>query len=403
MNKRGMLALLLVFMLVFSSFAAYADEHMEEENGVEETEMEANGEVDADEKDEATENGDEDVAEEVDTEEEVVEEDEATEADEDVAEDVDEEATEEDEAVEEDEAAEETEEEMEAEEVVAAERIQLKLGNNIAIIDGEHVEVNPAPYADENRRTMVPLSFVGRQLGASFDWDADARQVTYTKDETVILLTIDSNMAVVNGEEVEMDTVAVILEGRTVVPVSFISRTLGFDVEWNGETQTVVITPAVEGEEEAVEEEEADVDEDADAAEEMDEDEATEEEVAEEAVDVDADADEDAEEEEAATDAEVADERTPYHEEDPDVIPNSMYFLQTPKTEYKVGEALDFTDLEFGIYAGHGGTSITAEDFFDYGVESSIEEGTPLTVEDTVVVFTSLNDATLEMEITVTE
>ncbi|SDY99588.1 copper amine oxidase N-terminal domain-containing protein [Tindallia californiensis] len=392
MNKRGLLAVLLVFMLVFSSFAVYADEHMEDEVEVEEqeeaVEAEANGEVDTDEEEEATE-ADEEVAEDVEeaTEEEAVEEND----------EIDEEATEEEEAVEEDEAAEETEEEME-EEVVAAERIQLNLGNNIAIIDGEHVEVNPAPYADENGRTMVPLSFVGRQLGASFDWDADARQVTYTKDETVILLTIDSNIAVVNGEEVEMDTVAVILEGRTVVPVSFISRTLGFDVDWNGETQTVVITPAVEGEEEA-----ADVDEDADAAEEMDEDEATEEAVEEETVTEETDADEDAEEEEAATDAEVADERTPYHEEDPDVIPNSMYFLQTPKTEYKVGESLDFTDLEFGIYAGHGGTSITAEDFFDYGVESSIEEGTPLTVEDTVVVFTSLNDATLEMEITVTE
>ena len=264
MNKRSLLAVLLVFMLAFSSFAAYADGHGDEngydaeENGYE---MEENGE--------AADYGDDEAADEDEMDEEAVEEDEEevdedAEADEDMEEDVEE----------------DVEEEMEAEEIVAAEKIQLNLGNEIAIInDEEQMTMDLAPFVDENNRTLVPLRFIGEQLGADIDWDGEERAVTYTKDETVIVLTIDSNVAMVNGEEVEMDSAPVIHaeSERTVVPVRFVSEQMGYDVEWVEATRIIIITektdePVVEeepAEEEAVEEEadlEVDFDEEAEEA-----------------------------------------------------------------------------------------------------------------------------------------
>ena len=45
----------------------------------------------------------------------------------------------------------------------------------------------------------------------------------------------------VNDKEVQMDTKPYIENGRTMVPVRFISEALGLKVDWNGEVQKVSI------------------------------------------------------------------------------------------------------------------------------------------------------------------
>ena len=92
-------------------------------------------------------------------------------------------------------------------------------------------------------RTVVPLRFIGEQLGASFEWEGETQQITYTKDDTTILLWIGENKAEVNGEELNMDVPPEIVDGRTVVPLRFIGEQLGASFEWDGATQTITITP----------------------------------------------------------------------------------------------------------------------------------------------------------------
>ena len=286
MNKRSLLAVLLVFMLVFSSFAVYADEHMEDENGAEaeaEVEVVVNGDDDADENDEAVENDDEETADE----DEAVEEDEMDEET-----DVDEE--------------EEEDEEMEEEvdEVVAAQKIQLQLGNEIAIIDdATHVTMDLAPFVDENNRTLVPFRFLSEQLGAGVAWNEEDRTVTYETEEMTMVLTIDSSVAMINGEEVELDSAPVIDadSARTVVPLRFVSEQMGYEVDWNEATRIIVISAPVE--EEAVEEEEV-VEEDEEAEEDAEEEEEADDEATEEDEDNEEVVEEDDEDEEDEEDEE---------------------------------------------------------------------------------------------------
>ena len=47
---------------------------------------------------------------------------------------------------------------------------------------------------------------------------------------------------VVNGQEIRGDVPGVILSGRTMVPVRFVSEALGADVTWDQATLTVGIT-----------------------------------------------------------------------------------------------------------------------------------------------------------------
>jgi len=49
---------------------------------------------------------------------------------------------------------------------------------------------------------------------------------------------------VVNGKEIVCDSLAFIKDGRTFVPIRFVAEALGAKVEWDGATNSVVITTA---------------------------------------------------------------------------------------------------------------------------------------------------------------
>ena len=54
-------------------------------------------------------------------------------------------------------------------------------------------------------------------------------------------LYIGSKNAVVNGKTVKLDVPPQIIQGRTVVPILFVTESLGCQVEWDGEKQEILI------------------------------------------------------------------------------------------------------------------------------------------------------------------
>ncbi|MCD7853997.1 MAG: copper amine oxidase N-terminal domain-containing protein [Clostridiales bacterium] len=116
------------------------------------------------------------------------------------------------------------------------------------VIDGQEVESDqPAVIVDG--RTMVPVRVIADALGIWIDYIENTKTVLFEKNNTDIMLTIGNNFAVVDDEEVEIDSPAVIINGRTMVPVRFISEIFSAEVGWNADTKTVTITNiAVEAE-----------------------------------------------------------------------------------------------------------------------------------------------------------
>ncbi len=98
------------------------------------------------------------------------------------------------------------------------------------------------PPTIKDGRTFVPLRFFGDVVGAEVLWDNEERKVTYTKKDCVIILYVDKKIAYVNGEEKELDVAPFIKDGRTLVPVRFVSENLDSLVEWNPDERTVRIT-----------------------------------------------------------------------------------------------------------------------------------------------------------------
>lgn len=98
------------------------------------------------------------------------------------------------------------------------------------------------PPVNINGRVLVPMRSIFEALGAVVTWDGVQREVTGTLEGKVIRLRIGNTEASLNGKPVILDVPAQIINSRTLVPVRFISESLGTKVEWDQQGQTVRIT-----------------------------------------------------------------------------------------------------------------------------------------------------------------
>jgi hypothetical protein len=111
------------------------------------------------------------------------------------------------------------------------------------VVNGNRINFPDAqPFIDENGRTQVPVRFVSEALGADVGWDGKTKTVTIEQGRNKITLVVGKSDYTVNGKTMEMDTTVLLLEDRTFVPVRFVSEGLGANVEWNASIRTVYIT-----------------------------------------------------------------------------------------------------------------------------------------------------------------
>ncbi len=107
-------------------------------------------------------------------------------------------------------------------------------------LNGDMIGFDSNPFV-ENGRTFVPMRKIFEKLGATIEWDNDTETVTATKGSDVIKLTIGSNKAIVNGVEKELDAPAQLKNDRTMVPLRFVSESLGLKVDWSESNNLVII------------------------------------------------------------------------------------------------------------------------------------------------------------------
>lgn len=92
-----------------------------------------------------------------------------------------------------------------------------------------------------NSRTMVPMRAIFEALGCTVSWDGTTQTATGIRNGTAVSLTIGSDMGKVNGKGVALDAPAALINGRTMIPLRFVSEALGALVNWEAETSTVRI------------------------------------------------------------------------------------------------------------------------------------------------------------------
>ncbi len=108
-------------------------------------------------------------------------------------------------------------------------------------IDKEFVSCDVPPEI-VNGRTLVPLRVMFDKFGAEVFWNDSLRQVVVSTKASIIIFNIDSKISYVNGVAFNIDVAPTIINGRTLIPVRFISERMGYDVVWNGTERAVYIT-----------------------------------------------------------------------------------------------------------------------------------------------------------------
>lgn len=114
-------------------------------------------------------------------------------------------------------------------------------------ISASYVKAPIQPTA-VNNRLLVPFRAIATALGAQVEWRYRERQVVMTKGDTTIVLTIDSNVALVNGQEKSLDAQTQLIKdyydesiSHTVVPLRFIAETFDMKVDWQQDWKMVTI------------------------------------------------------------------------------------------------------------------------------------------------------------------
>jgi GH25 family lysozyme M1 (1,4-beta-N-acetylmuramidase) len=119
--------------------------------------------------------------------------------------------------------------------------ITLSVGSKVAHLDGQLVTLDTPPVIVSGR-TLVPLRPIIEGLGGVIIWVPETRSVEVVFNGTTLLLQIGNRTGVVNGKAVTLDVPTAIMNGRTMLPVRFVSEHLGADVQWAPLTKTVTIT-----------------------------------------------------------------------------------------------------------------------------------------------------------------
>lgn len=113
-------------------------------------------------------------------------------------------------------------------------------GGNPVAIDSKDANVVPVILAEEGR-TMVPLRFLSENFGASIDWAEATQTITITRGSDTIVMVIGADSYSINGETKPLDAPAQIMNDRTMVPIRAVLEAFGKQLYWNEANQIIAI------------------------------------------------------------------------------------------------------------------------------------------------------------------
>lgn len=123
--------------------------------------------------------------------------------------------------------------------------VVFKIGDKNFYVDST-VKFLDVPPTIENGRTLVPIRAVIEAFGGDVSWNGEEKKITIFLNSNTIELWINNPQAKINGmakwiDESNHTVSPKIINGRTLLPLRFISENLGFVVIWNEDLKTITI------------------------------------------------------------------------------------------------------------------------------------------------------------------
>ncbi len=107
-------------------------------------------------------------------------------------------------------------------------------------INGVSTELGTSPVF-QNDRILIPARDFFERLGAVVDWNPQMKQIKISSDWGQILLGINKESALFNGQAYLLDSPPRLMDSRIMIPLRFVAELLGCSVTWDQKSRRVDI------------------------------------------------------------------------------------------------------------------------------------------------------------------
>ena len=118
--------------------------------------------------------------------------------------------------------------------------MNLTVNSKSSTVNGALKKLDVAPIV-LNGSTYVPVRVVLDAFGGEALWNGPAQTVTIMRGERFLEMIVNQKAFVRNGSRLASDVAPIIRQGRTLVPLRFVSEQLGLTVKWEQNTKSITI------------------------------------------------------------------------------------------------------------------------------------------------------------------
>ncbi len=109
-------------------------------------------------------------------------------------------------------------------------------------VNNSRVVFNVNPVIEKDR-TLAEFDALFQALGAEVQWDSETNTAVAYDIATDTAVTIQANNEIMfkNEEAVMLDSAAIIIDGKMMIPLRAAAESMGAEVSWDEATQTVSV------------------------------------------------------------------------------------------------------------------------------------------------------------------
>jgi len=122
-------------------------------------------------------------------------------------------------------------------------RMQVGNDNYIVVTDDDIItktfDTTPIMVNDA---TFVPIRGIFEHFGATVNWISETEKIEVEMHNSVIVLQKDSNEVLVDNQAHQLNQSVTLVNNRAMIPLRFISETLGFNVKWEETDKSIIVS-----------------------------------------------------------------------------------------------------------------------------------------------------------------
>lgn len=128
--------------------------------------------------------------------------------------------------------------------LVYSNQIQAKENKINVYVNGQNVKYDVPPQNIKGR-VLVPIRLTAESLNSKVAWFQKEQSATIYDGINTVKLYLNKPFILINWEKKRIDTTPVLHNSRILVPIRFLSESLGYKVDWKGSSNSVLITSRV--------------------------------------------------------------------------------------------------------------------------------------------------------------